>query len=99
MRYISTRGSGDSRSYEEAILSGFASDGGMYFPHSLIQIDIFSLLRDEAISLNYNALSFKILRLFISIEELSDEELTSILYNASLGFDNSFEQVYTKFAE
>ncbi|MCS5558422.1 MAG: threonine synthase, partial [Oceanospirillaceae bacterium] len=37
MRYISTRGKASSLSFEDVLLTGLASDGGLYVPESLPQ--------------------------------------------------------------
>jgi len=35
MRFISTRGEAPALSFEEVVLAGLASDGGLYVPESL----------------------------------------------------------------
>ena len=35
MEYISTRGGGEPKSFEDVILTGLAPDGGLYVPKSL----------------------------------------------------------------
>ena len=35
MRYISTRGQAPALSFEEVVLTGMASDGGLYVPETL----------------------------------------------------------------
>ena len=37
MKYISTRGGGQPKSFEEVILTGLAPDGGLYVPEQLPQ--------------------------------------------------------------
>tara|TARA_B110000211_G_scaffold71086_1_gene82402 strand:- start:137 stop:328 length:192 start_codon:yes stop_codon:yes gene_type:complete len=37
MRYISTRGQAPSLSFEDVLLTGLASDGGLYVPETLPQ--------------------------------------------------------------
>ncbi|MDB0001689.1 hypothetical protein N9E41_02625, partial [Oceanospirillaceae bacterium] len=37
MRYISTRGLAPSLSFEDVLLTGLASDGGLYVPETLPQ--------------------------------------------------------------
>ncbi|MEH6469409.1 MAG: hypothetical protein V7725_07350, partial [Porticoccus sp.] len=37
MKYISTRGQAPKLSFEDAILAGLASDGGLYVPETLPQ--------------------------------------------------------------
>ncbi|MGR3698376.1 MAG: hypothetical protein ACU0CB_08895, partial [Roseovarius sp.] len=38
MKYISTRGRAPSLSFEEAMLTGLARDGGLYLPESIPQM-------------------------------------------------------------
>ena len=38
MRYISTRGQAPALNFEEVVLTGMASDGGLYVPESVPQL-------------------------------------------------------------
>ena len=63
MKYISTRGGGQSKSFEEVILTGLAPDGGLYVP---AQFPHFS--RQEIASwssLSYQELALKIISPFV----------------------------------
>ena len=63
MKYISTRGGGQSKSFEEVILTGLAPDGGLYVP---AQLPHFS--RQEIASwssLSYQELALKIISPFV----------------------------------
>lgn len=76
MKYISTRGQAPTLSFEEVVLTGLASDGGLYVPETL---PYFS--KDEIASwvgLSYEELAFKIIAPFID-GELSDAELKAII--------------------
>ena len=66
MKYISTRGGGEPRSFEDVVLTGLAPDGGLYVPESL---PVFS--QDEIASwagLSYADLAFKIISPFVGGE-------------------------------
>ena len=66
MKYISTRGGGEPKSFEEVVLTGLAPDGGLYVPQTL---PVFS--QDEIASwagLSYADLAFKIISPFVDGE-------------------------------
>jgi threonine synthase len=79
-KYSSTRYSDSSLkeffSFEEVVLKGLASDGGLFHPHSIPNI------RGELPSwkdLSFQDLAFNIMRLFIDASEISDTELRTIV--------------------
>ncbi len=66
MRYISTRGQAPSLSFEEAVLTGLARDGGLYVPD---QLPVFSSEEIASWSaLNYRELAYRIMSPFIGDE-------------------------------
>ena len=74
MKYVSTRGGSAPVSFQDAILTGLPSDGGLYIPHSLPTIS-----KDQLKSwagLSYTELAEKVLRMFIGEDELSNQELS-----------------------
>ncbi len=63
MRYISTRGQADALDFEEVLLAGLASDGGLYVPESYPQ---FSPAEIAAMAhLSYSELAFRIILPFV----------------------------------
>jgi threonine synthase len=72
MRYISTRGGSGGRSYsfQEAVLLGWAHDGGMLLPELLPAVDSNQLAAWR--KLTYPALCEAVLRLFMSGDDLPD---------------------------
>ena len=38
MKYISTRGGGQAKSFEEVVLTGLAPDGGLFVPRTVTQV-------------------------------------------------------------
>jgi threonine synthase len=76
MKYISTRGQAPALNFEDVLLTGLASDGGLYVPESL------PTFSQEQIrswrSLSYPALAGEILFPFVS-ETFTREELDTIL--------------------
>ena len=91
MRYISTRGGNAvaSVSFETAICTGYAPDGGLYVPESLPALAPFeSRLLYAWSHLSYPELTYRILRQFIASDEISDTDLRSICHTAFTGFEN-----------
>ncbi|KAH8829171.1 tryptophan synthase beta subunit-like PLP-dependent enzyme [Flagelloscypha sp. PMI_526] len=80
MKYFSTRGGQSGLSFEETVLTGLGSDGGLFIPESIP-----SLPQDWASSwadLSFQQLSVQVLSLFISPEEISHDELTTLVTNS-----------------
>ena len=71
MKYISTRGQAPSLSFEDAVLAGLASDGGLYVPETLPQFS-----EEEIASwagLSYQELAFNIMSPFMAGEVPEDD--------------------------
>ena len=62
MLYKSTKGDGKAVNFEQAILAGYAPDGGLYVPESLPQINVSQL--NQWRNLSYKKLAFNILSFF-----------------------------------
>jgi threonine synthase len=71
-------------SFEEALFSGYAPDGGLFVPETLPQISRTTL--KEWSQLSYADLIYQILRLFISSDEVDDASLKSISERSLQGF-------------
>jgi threonine synthase len=82
MKYTSTRDSSKLYSFEEALCSGYAPDGGLFVPESLPEID--SLTLKEWSKLEYVDLATTVLSLFV--DEISREDLRDICQQAFSGF-------------
>jgi len=88
VRYISTRGTAPKLSFEEVLLTGLASDGGLYVPETLPTFSPAEL--EEMASLDYPALAHRILLPFVegafSSEELKDivEDTYAVFRHASV---------------
>src|SRR5690606_28548430 len=63
VKYISTRGKAPALSFEEVMLTGLASDGGLYVPEQLPQFSAADI-RDMA-KLSYKELAFRIMAPFV----------------------------------
>ncbi|SLN20397.1 Threonine synthase [Roseovarius albus] len=86
MKYISTRGQAPELSFEEAMLSGLARDGGLYLPQSIPQLS-----HDEIAALagqSYEVVAFRIMRPYVG-EAFTDDEFRGIIARAYEGFGHA----------
>ncbi len=85
MRYISTRAKAPDLSFEEAMLTGLARDGGLYVPEQvpvMAKEDIASLA-----GLSYEETAFRVMRPFIG-DTFTDAEFRDLIAKAYAGFDH-----------
>ena len=66
MKYKSTRGGVEGASFEEVVMSGYASDGGVFVPE-ILPTFAEEVLSQEWLNLSYQALSVEILSLFSQV--------------------------------
>ena len=86
MRYISTRGQAPALNFEDVLLAGLASDGGLYVPENLPRFTL-----EEIASWNglpYHELAFRVMRPFVA-ESISDADFKAILEDTYAGFAHS----------
>lgn len=86
MRYISTRGSAPSLTFEEAMLTGLARDGGLYVPE-----DIPTLTDAEIAAMagkSYEEVAFTVMRPFIG-DTFTDAEFRKLIAQAYAGFGHA----------
>nr|XP_036586108.1 threonine synthase [Colletotrichum truncatum]KAF6796299.1 threonine synthase [Colletotrichum truncatum] len=74
-RYLSTRGEDSGFSFEEAVLKGLASDGGLFIPEHIPQVDNWQAWKD----LSFPELAYEILSLYISPSEIPSDDLKGII--------------------
>ncbi|WP_158968825.1 threonine synthase [Chachezhania sediminis] len=85
MKYISTRGQAPELSFEEAMLTGLARDGGLYVP---AEIPVMSHDEIAALSgLSYEETAFRIMRPFVG-DTFTDDEFAQIIARAYHGFEH-----------
>jgi threonine synthase len=85
MKYISTRGLAPSLSFEDAMLTGLALDGGLYVPEYIPKIS-----QDEILSLKgcrYQEIAFRIIKPFLG-NAFEDDELIDIIEKAYADFSH-----------
>ena len=76
MKYISTRGEAPALSFEEAMLAGLASDGGLYVPETLPTFS-HQQIADMA-GMRYQDLAFTVMQPFVG-GALPDEDLRRLI--------------------
>ncbi|MCI5042707.1 MAG: threonine synthase [Donghicola eburneus] len=83
MQYISTRGSAPTLTFDEAMLTGLARDGGLYVPAEIPTMtaeDIAALA-----GLPYEEVAFRVMRPYLGTS-FSDDEFRGIIERAYAGF-------------
>jgi threonine synthase len=86
MKYVSTRGQAPELTFEEAMLTGLARDGGLYVP---AEIPVMTQDEIAALSgLSYEETAFRIMRPFIG-DTFSDDEFRAIIARAYDGFGHA----------
>ncbi len=86
MHYISTRGTAPKLTFEEAMLTGLARDGGLYVPEF---IPTFSRADIAALSgVTYEEAAFRVMKPFIG-DTFTDAEFQDIIARAYAGFGHA----------
>ncbi len=86
MRYISTRGTAPILSFEEAMLTGLARDGGLYVPE-----DIPTLTNTQIAAMagkSYEDIAYDVMRPFIG-DTFSDGQFRELIARAYTGFGHA----------
>jgi threonine synthase len=89
MRYISTRrpvGDESSVSFEEAVLTGLAPDGGLYVPETIPNISLGTLV--SFADLPFHELAFEIFKHFVDETEIPSADLKDILRKSFATFSH-----------
>ncbi|WP_434288595.1 threonine synthase [Celeribacter sp. SCSIO 80788] len=83
MRYISTRGQAPVLNFEEAMLTGLASDGGLYVPETIPTLTEAEIAGFAGLS--YEDVAFLVMKPFIG-DTFTDAEFKEIIAKAYAGF-------------
>ena len=86
MKYISTRGNAPVLTFEEAMLTGLARDGGLYVPESIPKMssaDIIGLA-----GLSYEEIALRVIQPFVG-DSFSEAELIDSISVAYAGFSHT----------
>lgn len=82
IKYVSTRGDAPDLTFEDVLLTGLASDGGLYVPENLPQLDM-----SEMRGLSYVETAKKVMGVFLR-GVVSDQELAKIIEDSYAGFNH-----------
>ncbi|MEO3415516.1 threonine synthase [Roseovarius sp. CAU 1744] len=86
MRYISTRGTAPVLSFEEAMLTGLARDGGLYLPEIIPQMSRADIAALAGVS--YEEAAYRIMQPYIG-GAFDEEEFRAIIARAYAGFGHA----------
>jgi len=78
MRYISTRGNSEPKTFTEILLGGLAPDGGLYLPQAYPQVSRAEL--DAWRGLSYAELALKVLGKFIDDSDIPSADLQALTF-------------------
>ncbi|XP_023343189.1 threonine synthase-like 2 [Eurytemora carolleeae] len=84
MKYMSSRGAEKGLSFQKVLFSGYAKDGGLYFPESVPALP--PGLISSWSTLSYPDLVKQIMKLFIHQDEIPSLELDKLIENAFISF-------------
>ena len=85
MRYISTRGQAPALSFEEVVLTGLASDGGLYVPEQVPQFSHDELAAMAGLS--YAEIAFRVMQPFVN-GEIDDDTFRGLVRDAYATFSH-----------
>lgn len=85
--YCSTRGKQNGLRFEEVVLGGLASDGGLFVPESIPQFTIQEI--ENMRRMSYVDLSFQVISRFISPDDIPHDKLHDILARSFATFRTS----------
>ncbi|MGK7752325.1 MULTISPECIES: threonine synthase [unclassified Roseovarius] len=86
MKYISTRGNAPVLSFEDAMLTGLARDGGLYLPESIPTLSADDIKALHGVS--YEEAAFRIMRPFIG-DAFTGDEFRTIIARTYAGFGHA----------
>ncbi|MFG6159007.1 threonine synthase [Halomonas sp. 1390] len=85
MRYISTRGQAPALSFEEVVLTGMASDGGLYVPETIPALGHEELAAMAGLS--YAEIAFRVMQPYVN-GEIDDDTFRGIVEEAYATFSH-----------
>lgn len=86
MRYISTRGTAPTLTFEEAMLTGLARDGGLYVPETVPTLDAGTIAAMAGQS--YEDVAFTVMKPFIG-DTFTDAEFKTLIARTYAGFGHA----------
>merc|ERR1719209_2423756 len=79
MKYISSRGLESGLSFQEVLFSGYAKDGGLYFPEKIPKLTAETL--EEWKNLSYPDIVKNVMGMFIGEEDIPKDDLKKLINN------------------
>ena len=86
MKYISTRGQAPELTFEDAMLTGLARDGGLYVPETIPRLNTDDIKAMAGKS--YEEIAFLVMRPFVG-DTFSDDDFKGIIERAYKGFGHA----------
>ena len=83
MRYVSTRGQAPELTFEEAMLTGLARDGGLYVPETIPSFSVDDIA--AMAKLPYEEIAYRVMRPFVG-DSFDDATFRAIIDRAYAGF-------------
>ena len=94
MRYISTRGTAQILTFEQAMMTGLARDGGLYVPETIPQLADIAGLAGKS----YEDVAFAVMRPFLG-DTFTDAEFRGLIAAAYQGFGHTARAPMVQLAE
>ena len=91
MKYISSRGEESGLSFEQVLFSGYAKDGGLYFPETIPQIDLETLKSWKQLA--FPEIVRNVMQLYIGEDEIPTEDLSRLLGKAFSKFKSAEQPI------
>jgi len=91
MKYISSRGLESGLSFEQVLFSGYAKDGGLYFPESIPKLSKETL--NDWRGLSYPDIVNNVMGMFIGEEDIPKDDLEKLIKNAFKSFKDEKEPI------
>jgi len=91
MKYISSRGLESGLSFQEVLFSGYAKDGGLYFPEKIPKLTAETL--EEWKDLSYPDIVKNVMGMFIGEEDIPKDDLKKLINNAFKSFKDENEPI------
>jgi threonine synthase len=86
MKYISTRGQAPELTFDDAMLTGLARDGGLYVPASIPELSAEEIA--ALAGLQYEEVAFRVMRPFVA-EAFTDDAFRGCITRAYAGFGHA----------
>lgn len=87
MQFVSTRGGIEPVGFEEAVLQGFAADGGLFVPREIPVLDAADLERLS--TLDFPQLALELVSLYVEPSVIPRDDLQRLVEDSFAGFDRA----------